>query len=85
MQQAYEEKIPIIGICFGHQVVARAMGGRTEKNEKGWEIAVCNVDLSDTGRKLFGKDKLVSLKSPSESQGDLLTLLCSPFSKCTEM
>lgn len=61
------------------------MGGRTEKNDKGWEIAVCDIDLSETGRKLFGKDKLVSLKPASESQGDLLTLVCSPFYKCTEM
>ena len=26
----------IIGICFGHQLVAQALGGKTEKSDKGW-------------------------------------------------
>jgi len=26
----------IIGICFGHQLVAEALGGKTEKSSKGW-------------------------------------------------
>ena len=26
----------MVGICFGHQVMAEALGGRVEKSEKGW-------------------------------------------------
>ena len=26
----------LVGICFGHQIVAHALGGRTEKSDKGW-------------------------------------------------
>jgi GMP synthase-like glutamine amidotransferase len=26
----------LVGICFGHQLVAQALGGRTEKSDKGW-------------------------------------------------
>ncbi|EJT99666.1 glutamine amidotransferas-like protein class-I [Dacryopinax primogenitus] len=50
--------IKLIGICFGHQVIARALGGQCVKNEKGWEIGVAEVTLSETGRKLFGRDVL---------------------------
>ena len=32
----HQRRKPIIGICFGHQLVARALGGSTEKSEKGW-------------------------------------------------
>ncbi|KAH1720343.1 hypothetical protein KXX40_002087 [Aspergillus fumigatus] len=28
------------------------------RNDAGWEIAVCDVDLTEQGKKLFGKDKL---------------------------
>ncbi len=26
----------IVGVCFGHQVLAEALGGRVEKSQKGW-------------------------------------------------
>lgn len=29
---------PMVGICFGHQIVAQALGGRVEKSEAGWGI-----------------------------------------------
>jgi len=40
LRQAYEKKIPIIGICFGHQILAQALGGRVEKYSKGWSAGI---------------------------------------------
>lgn len=31
-------KKKIVGICFGHQIVAHALGGKTEKSAKGWGV-----------------------------------------------
>ena len=31
---------PLIGICFGHQIMAEAFGGRAEKSAKGWGVGV---------------------------------------------
>jgi GMP synthase-like glutamine amidotransferase len=28
--------VPMVGICFGHQIMAQAMGGRVEKFPGGW-------------------------------------------------
>lgn len=32
----------IIGICFGHQIIAEALGGKVEKNLKGWGVGLVN-------------------------------------------
>ena len=34
----HEHKKKLIGICFGHQIIALALGGLTEKSEKGWAV-----------------------------------------------
>ena len=30
----------MIGICFGHQLIAQALGGRVEKSSKGWGLGI---------------------------------------------
>ncbi len=43
---AAEKKL--VGICFGHQLVAHALGGRTEKSEKGWGVGAHPATFSST-------------------------------------
>lgn len=35
----------MVGICFGHQILAHALGGHTEKSEKGWGLGRSTVEL----------------------------------------
>lgn len=30
----------MVGVCFGHQVMAEALGGRVEKSDKGWAVGL---------------------------------------------
>lgn len=39
---------PFVGICFGHQVLAEALGGKVEKAEQGWGIGVHSLNVTRT-------------------------------------
>jgi GMP synthase-like glutamine amidotransferase len=40
VRDLFAAEIPIIGICFGHQVIAQALGGQVGKSSKGWGVGV---------------------------------------------
>lgn len=50
-------KSKVIGICFGHQIVARALGGRVEQANS-WEVSYSQIDLTEQGQKIFGQTQL---------------------------
>jgi GMP synthase (glutamine-hydrolysing) len=41
----------VLGVCYGHQLLAHARGGRVEKNPNGYEVGVCEVALTKHGEK----------------------------------
>lgn len=43
VRTAYAARLPLLGICFGHQLLAAALGGRTERAPSGWGLG--NVAL----------------------------------------
>jgi len=53
-----QSRVRIIGVCFGHQIVGRAMGVKVDRSTKGWEISVMPQTLSPKGQELFGVKEL---------------------------
>jgi GMP synthase-like glutamine amidotransferase len=37
----------MVGICFGHQIMAEALGGHVEKSDKGWGAGLQRYELMD--------------------------------------
>ncbi len=48
IRDLYREKIPFVGICFGHQLMAKALGGQVEKSHKGWGVGVHSSDIKES-------------------------------------
>ena len=44
---------PVLGICYGQQLMAHLLGGQVRKNEKG-EYGLATLELDDTADPLFG-------------------------------
>jgi GMP synthase (glutamine-hydrolysing) len=49
--RAGERGAQVLGVCFGHQLLAKAAGGRVIENPRGREIGTVQVQLTEAGRR----------------------------------
>ena len=45
IRAARAAQVPMVGICFGHQIMAQALGGRVEKFAGGWAVGPQRYDF----------------------------------------
>src|SRR6266702_6287003 len=82
VRTAYVTKTPMVGVCFGHQLIAQALGGTVRQSEKGWGVGrhVYRV-LPDNG---VVDDEQLAIACSHQDQvievpNDALTILSSDF------
>ena len=46
IRAAYAASVPMVGICFGHQIIAQALGGRVEQFAGGWAVGATDYDFA---------------------------------------
>lgn len=47
IKESYQRSIPVVGVCFGHQILAAALGGRVEKASVGWGLGFHRYELQE--------------------------------------
>lgn len=66
---------PVFGICFGHQIMAEAYGGKVVKSDKGWQIGAKAYThladgMTDQAAHAFHQDQIVEQPPHSRIVGD---------------
>ncbi len=45
IRDSFAAHVPMVGICFGHQIIAQAMGGKVERYAGGWAVGATDYDF----------------------------------------
>ena len=64
IREVHAKQLPMIGICFGHQIIAQALGGKVMKFDGGWAVGHHEYEFNDLGAialNAWHQDQVVSL------------------------
>lgn len=63
---------PLVGVCFGHQIVAQALGGRVEKFAGGWSVGPQTYRIEGRAYRIaaWHQDQVVEVPPGAEVVGE---------------
>jgi GMP synthase-like glutamine amidotransferase len=68
IRNAFARRVPVVGICFGHQIVAQAMGGKVERYAGGWAVGATDYDFGGERLRLNAWHRDQVVKVPEGAQ-----------------
>ncbi|GAA6193483.1 type 1 glutamine amidotransferase [Phaeobacter sp. NW0010-22] len=79
-----QENVMMFGICFGHQMIAQALGGVVRKSTKGWGLGVHEYDFKNWPAELGQQPENLAIQAYHQDQVEEIPdgaeiLASSPF------
>ena len=61
IREAAVRRVPLVGICFGHQIIAQALGGHVERFPGGWGVGIRGMEVLDADLLPYFPDRKMRL------------------------
>jgi len=80
IRELYSAAVPLVGICFGHQIIAQALGGEVVKSDSGWGIGLQTYEINKPMGWMAEAPEQVRIYSFHQDQVSVLPAGASVFS-----
>lgn len=68
LREAHAAKAPIVGVCFGHQILAEALGGKVVKSDRGWGCGVHEYSVLERPKWMDEEKETIAIHAMHQDQ-----------------
>lgn len=79
IKKSYTLNLKMVGICFGHQAIALALGGKVERYSGGWGIGIRASKILDEKMNSFFKGEKLQLLYNHHDQVTIIPQMAKPL------
>ena len=68
LREAHAARAPLVGVCFGHQILAEALGGQVLKSDKGWGCGIHEYSVKTRPAWMEGSKDTIAIQAMHQDQ-----------------
>jgi len=68
LREAHAARAPLVGVCFGHQILAEALGGKVEKSDRGWGCGIHHYSIDQRAAWMDEEKETIAIHAMHQDQ-----------------